>query len=119
MREEIAMPPSPAVPRRLVAALGIALILSLAPGAARPAAGQEAATVAEATRYRVNYRPAAADPWQLYAESRTQDKADAIADEIRQAGYQAEVVDNSTPTPQPMPDYADTSASGYYPASNW
>jgi hypothetical protein len=67
----------------------------------------------------VNYRPTASDPWQLYTEARTPAKASAIAGEMRQAGYQAEVVDNSTPLPQFYPDAANTSASGYYPTSNY
>jgi len=70
-------------------------------------------------RYRVNYRPSASDPWQLYTEARTLNKANTIAAEMRQAGYQAEVVDTSTPVPQFFPDAADTSASGYYPTSNY
>ena len=41
------------------------------------------------------------------------------AEDVRQSGYQAEVVDNATPVPQFYPDAADTSASDYYPTSNW
>jgi hypothetical protein len=70
-------------------------------------------------RYRVNYRPSANDPWQLYTESRSLPKANTIANEMRQSGYLAEVVDDATPLPQFYPDAANTSASGYYPTSNY
>jgi hypothetical protein len=72
-----------------------------------------------AARYRVNNRPDASSPWQLYVETRALPKANAIADEMRQAGYQAEVVDDSAPLPQFYPDAANTSASAYYPTSNF
>jgi hypothetical protein len=70
-------------------------------------------------RYRVNYRPTDSAPWQLYSETRSKDKAEATAADVRKSGYLAEVVDNSTPAPQPFPDAADTSASDYYPTSNY
>ena len=56
-----------------------------------------------AARYRVNSGPRPADPWQLYAESRSLAKANGIADECASRGYLAEVVDNSTPAPQFYP----------------
>src|SRR3954447_4181091 len=78
-----------------------------------------AGTALETARYRVNYRPSGTDPWQFYADSRDHAKADAIAAEVRQSGYQAEVVDDATPVPQFYPDGANSSASNYYPTSNW
>ncbi len=57
-------------------------------------------------RYRVNYRPSASDPWQLYAETRNLDKANAIAAEVQGSGYQAQVVerpDACCRSPIPMP----------------
>src|SRR5207248_1790437 len=62
-------------------------------------------------RYRVNYRPSDKDPWQLYAETRSRDKANTIASEVRESGYRAQVVDDLTPAPQPYPDASETSAS--------
>ncbi len=70
-------------------------------------------------RFRVNYRPTSGDPWQVYAESRDRARADSIADEVRQSGYQAEVVSGATPVPQFYPDATQSSASNYYPTSNW
>jgi hypothetical protein len=69
--------------------------------------------------YRVNYRPSISDVWQLYAETRGLDKANAIAASVKEAGYQAQVVDDLSPSAQPYPDASQTSASAYYPASNW
>jgi hypothetical protein len=69
--------------------------------------------------YRVNYRPSDTDPWQLYAQTRSLENANKIADDVRQSGYQAEVVDDATPVPQPYPDASDYSASDYYPISNY
>lgn len=89
--------------------------LALACGASA-ALGQ---STSETPRYRVNYRPDDKAPWQLYAETRSQDKANAIAAEVKQTGYLAEVVSGTTPLPQPYPDVENTSASGYYPTSNW
>jgi hypothetical protein len=94
-------------------AIGFALV---SPVAEELRQGQQAS--AAPVRYLVNYRPAATDPWQAYSEARTLAKANTIADEVRQAGYQAVVVDHSTPVPQAFPDAANTSASGYYPTSN-
>ncbi len=75
---------------------------------------------AQATvQYRVNYRPADTDAWQFYAQSRDPTRANTIAAEVRQTGYQAAVVDDATPVPQFYPDAANTSASNYYPTSNW
>jgi hypothetical protein len=93
----------------------VAAALAIACGA--PAALGQATT--EDVRYRVNYRPSDKDPWQTYAVARDRTKADSIAAEVKQTGYQSEVVDGTTPTPQPYPDAADTSASSYYPTSNW
>ena len=70
-------------------------------------------------QYRVNYRPSDTDPWQLYAQSRDPARANTIAAGGPPEGYQAEVVDDATPVPQFYPDAADTSASNYYPTSNW
>ena len=71
------------------------------------------------TRYRVNYRPSRGDPWQLYAETRNLEQANTIASGVKQSGYQAQIVDDLTPAPQPYPDASETSASSYYPTSNW
>src|SRR5262249_15909782 len=70
-------------------------------------------------RYRVNYRPSPNDPWQLYSETRSLEKANMIASEVKESGYQAQVVDDLTPSHQPYPDASETSASSYYPTSNW
>ena len=69
--------------------------------------------------YRVNYRPSDNDPWQLYAETRSLDKANTIASGVKESGYQSQVVDDLTPFVQPFPDASQTSASSYYPTSNW
>jgi hypothetical protein len=103
-------------------AIGILVMLAgLLPAQQAPPAAPIASAIgsASAVRYRVNYRPTASDPWQLYTEARTLAKANTIAAEMRQTGYQAEVVDSATPVPQFYPDAADTSASGYYPTSNY
>ncbi len=96
-------------------AIGLALTL-VAPEAAPKA---QVSPAASSVRYRVNYRPGASDTWQLYTETRAISKANTIADEMRQAGYQVQVVDNTAPVAQFYPDAADTSASGYYPTSNY
>ena len=70
-------------------------------------------------RYRVNYRPTGSDPWQLYSETRSLDKANTIASGVRESGYQAQVIDDLTPAAQRYPDASETSASNYYPTSNW
>jgi hypothetical protein len=75
-------------------------------------------SVASSIRYRVNYRPSDDDPWQLYSELRRQQKANALAEDVRKSGYQAEVVDHATPSPPPYPNPTDTSASDYDPTSN-
>jgi hypothetical protein len=82
-------------------------------------AGQEGKPGADQLRYRVNYRPADSEPWQLYSETRSLAKANSMAFEMKEAGYQAQVVDDLTPAPQPYPDASETSASNYYPTSNW
>ncbi|MHC5539430.1 hypothetical protein ACYOEI_14530, partial [Singulisphaera rosea] len=84
-----------------------------------PSRGTPGGSVAGSPRYRVNYRPSSSQPWQLYAEARTKDKANATAAEVRESGYEAEVVTNATPLPQPYPDVSESSASSYYPTSNW
>ncbi len=89
----------------------------------RGASAQEAAvqgqTATNPTRYQVNYRASESDPWQLYASTRSLEKANTIAAEVKSSGYLSEVANNLTPAPQPYPDYAETSASRYYPTSNW
>jgi hypothetical protein len=117
---------SPSTRRHVSAILPVAVLswsVVLAPGgtarAQVPAAGGPAQAGSAPLHYRVNYRPAASDPWQLYAETRSLDKANRIASEIGQSGYLTQVVDDLTPAPQPYPDAAVTSASGYYPTSNW
>ncbi len=69
--------------------------------------------------YRVNYRPSDRDPWQLYAETRSLDKANIIASGVKESGYRSQVVDDLSPFAQPFPDASETSASNYYPTSNW
>jgi hypothetical protein len=116
----------PSIRRRASAILPVAVLswsVVLAPGGGARAQAPAAAAQAQAgfapLHYRVNYRPAESDPWQLYAETRTLDKANQIASDIGQTGYLTQVVDDLTPSPQPYPDAAVTSASGYYPTSNW
>ena len=104
--------------RMAIALWAAGIVLTLA-GSGLAQQGLTASASANAVRYRVNYRPSASDPWQLNTEVRSLAKANAIAADLRQAGYQAEVVDNSAPVPQFFPDAADTSASGYYPTSNY
>ena len=82
-------------------------------------ADRQAAPRAGSVRYRVNYRATGQDPWQVYSETKNRTKAESVAAEVRASGYQAEVVNDLTPSPQPYPDPAETSASGYYPTSNW
>jgi hypothetical protein len=89
--------------------------LALAPLEETVPSQPEAATA----KYRVNYRPSDADPWQFYAQSRDPARANTVAMEVRQSGYQAEVVNDATPVPQFYPDASATSASNYYPTSNW
>lgn len=96
----------------------VACALTVASGQAPPRQGASG-PVAGALRYRVNYRPTDDQPWQLYSEARSQDKANALAAEVRESGYKAEVVTNATPLPQAYPDASDYSASSYYPTSNW
>src|SRR5262245_59022826 len=95
------------------------ILAGIALAGADPAPGAAGQPSSAAPRYRVNYRPTETDPWQLYGGTRSLDKANTIAHEVRQTGYQAEVVDDATPVPQFYPDVADTSASNYYPTSNW
>jgi hypothetical protein len=70
-------------------------------------------------QYRVDFRVDSNDPWQTYSRVRSKDKAEAIAKDVRESGYQVEVVNDLTPAPQPLPDAAATSASALYPNSNW
>jgi hypothetical protein len=106
-------------------AIGVACVVALsASGLGERARGRQQPTPTgapgpSAAHYRVNYRPSARDPWQLYSEVRSLDKANQIATDLRQSGYQSEVVNDLNPSPQPFPDAAQTSASGYYPTSNW
>src|SRR5262249_32020228 len=81
--------------------------------------GGETLTTSNPIKYRVNYRPTANDVWQQYAETRSLDKANAIAAEVQNSGYQSQVVNDLTPFPHVFPDAAETSASRYYPTSNW
>ncbi len=53
-------------------------------GAAGPAQ-----TATNPIRYQVNYRASANDPWQLYAATRSLDKANTIAAEVKSTGYQS------------------------------
>jgi hypothetical protein len=105
-----------------VAAMFVAWTGSIlaAPGGVhgQPPDGQ-AVTATNPAKYRVNYRPTASDVWQQYAETRSLDKANAIAAEVQTSGYLSQVVNDLTPSPQPFPDMAETSASRYYPTSNW
>ncbi len=95
------------------------IALLRAGNAPAPALGGKAQQGSNPLRYRVNYRPADSDPWQLYSETRSLDKANAIAAEVKESGYQSQVIDDLTPAAQPYPDASETSASGYYPTSNW
>jgi hypothetical protein len=96
-----------------------AVEVSASTGAVQAPGRADGGANAGAARYRVNQRPSDKDPWQLYLETRSRSKADTIASEVRASGYQAQVVDDLTPAPQAYPDAADTSASSYYPTSNW
>ena len=87
------------------------------PSAQDPAAGGQTAT--NPLRYQVNYRASESDPWQLYAIDANLDNANTIAAKVKSSGYFSEVVNNLTPVVQPYPDMAETSASRYYPTSNW
>ena len=106
----------------MVAALSVAGLVAI-PAQAGESQDQapvgQGQTATNPIRYQVNYRPTANDPWQLYAATRGLDKANAIATELQSTGYQAQVVNSLTPSPQPYPDAAETSASRYYPTSNW
>jgi hypothetical protein len=93
--------------------------LSPPAGGQAQAPGGVAQPGAKALRYRVNYRPTSSDPWQLYSETRSLTKANTIAAEVKSSGYESQVVDDLTPSPQPFPDSSETSASNYYPSSNW
>jgi hypothetical protein len=104
------------------AVAGLFALITMAIGNQVQGAQQALSSVAgdpSVARYRLNYRPSAADPWQVYTEVRSLDKANQIAAELGQTGYQTQVVSDLTPSPQPFPDAAQTSASGYYPTSNW
>ncbi len=100
---------------------GAAIWVIVAAAASAGAQGQPGPgqTATNPLRYQVNYRAAASDPWQLYASTRSLEKANAIAAEVKSTGYETQVVDNLSPAPQPYPDAAETSASRYYPTSNW
>jgi hypothetical protein len=93
----------------------IAVSLGQAPAQPSTSSGP----VAGALRYRVNYRPDDSHPWQLYTEARSLDKANTIASDVKESGYQSQVVTNATPLPQALPDATNYSASSYYPTSNW
>ena len=69
--------------------------------------------------WRVNYRPDDPSPWQQYMETRSRTKAESLAAELRESGYQAQVVSDLSPLPQLYPDAAMYSASRYYPTSNY
>ncbi len=73
----------------------------------------------QSRRFRVQYRADSGANWQDYLETRSKEKADTVAKEMKESGYQAQVVNDQTPAPQPYPDQDNTSASGYYPASNY
>jgi hypothetical protein len=116
----------PQIDRNVIWRIATAVLLVLAgsvPARARGAHEQVPAgqglTATNPIKYRVNYRPTADDPWQQYAETRSLDKANAIASEVQNSGYLSQVVNDLTPSAQPYPDMAETSASGYYPTSNW
>ena len=85
---------------------------------AQAPAGQ-AATATNPTRYRVNYRPDRQRAVAALCGDPKLDKANAIAAEFTGSGYLSQVVNDLTPSPQPFPDAAETSASRYYPTSNW
>ncbi len=92
-------------------------VVALAEGAQNPPGPGQTAT--NPLRYQVNYRASSNDPWQLYASTRSLANANAIAAEVKATGYEAEVVSNQTPAAQLYPDAEETSASRYYPTSNW
>src|SRR5262245_594297 len=100
--------------RRKVPAIVCLAVLGWASGALAGGEAGQAPPGSSAVRYRVNYRPSGNDPWQLYAETRSLAKANTIATSIKESGYQAQVVDDLTPAPQPYPDASQTSASRYY-----
>jgi hypothetical protein len=103
----------------LLGCWAIVAIGQAALGQVTDAQGGPAPDAGETLGYRVNYRPSDTAPWQVYAQTRSLANANAIADEVKQSGYQAEVVSAATPSPQPYPDAADYSASNYYPTSNF
>jgi hypothetical protein len=89
------------------------------PGAAQDQGRGAAPSTPRAPRWRVQYRPSDGDPWQDYLATRNRTKATNVAQELQESGYQAQVVDDTTPSPQPYPDAEDTAPSNYYPTSNW
>ncbi len=102
----------------IVAAISLAWAGSIsarAGGAQAQPPGGEGLTATNPIKYRVNYRPTANDPWQQYAETRSLDKANAIAAEVQGSGYQSQVVNDLTPFPHVFPDMAETSASALLP----
>lgn len=54
--------------------------------------------------FRVEYRASDRAPWLTYAAARTREKADAIAAEVRETGYQAKVATPGSPSPLPHAD---------------
>ena len=101
------------------AAVVVSWLVTLASGARAQEAVGDVQTATNPARYQVNYRATANDPWQLYASTRSLEKANTIAADVKSSGYLADVVTNLTPVAQPLPDYAATSALRYYPTSNW
>ncbi len=84
-------------------------------GAHAQAVAEQPLTGTNPIKYRVNYRPTNSDVWQQYAETRSLDKANAIAAEVQSSGYQSQVVNDLTPFPHVFPDFAETSASATIP----
>src|SRR4051794_33225726 len=97
----------------LLALSVVGLISPATPAPQAPPAGGAAArgaaptTSAGPARWTVQYRTDETKPWQLYTTTRRRDNADQIASELREAGYHAQVVDDSTPVPAPLEDLSE------------
>ena len=79
----------------------------------------QALTGTNPIQYRVNYRPTDTTSGSSTPRRAASTRPTLIAAEVRGSGYQSQVVNDLTPLPHVFPDFAETSASRYYPTSNW
>ena len=69
-----------------IAATLVATLGTSPRGASAQDAAVQGQTATNPTRYQVNYRASESDPWQLYASTRSLEKANTIAAEVKKLG---------------------------------